>query len=174
MGRQINFFLHQDDQAGFDELLKNFGDVVLLPYYHYDNKVSTVKDTLIRDIREEGSRVYLIRKQDFQGVRLRHIENFGYWLIDDNALPVIHFDRGETTDGAIKSGRLYFTTDYVDATKMVMVKKPEDFIKWADNIIKTVRRKLIKQKYKLGVYTYTEYLGQHASKWKEFNRAEIA
>ncbi|GEM_PF-2731209 len=26
----------------------------------------------------------------------------------------------------------------------------------------------------MGAYTYTEYLGDYAFKWKEFNRAEIA
>ena len=56
---------------------------------------------------------------------------------------------------------------------MIIIKKSEDFIKWADNVIKTVRRKLIKQKYNLGAYTYTEYLGPHAVKWKELNDAEI-
>ena len=173
MGRQINFFLHQDDQDDFDKLLKSFGDILLLSYYHYDNKVTTVKDTIIRDLVKEERRVYLIRTNDFNKVRLTHITNFGYWLVDDNALPVIHFDRCVTTDDKIQSGRLYFTVDYLDSDKMVMIKKTDDFIKWADNVIKTVRRKLIKQKYNMGPYTYTEYLGQHAVKWKEQNKAEI-
>jgi hypothetical protein len=174
MGRQINFFLHQDDQTDFDKLLKSLGDIVLIPYYHYDNKVATVEDTIIREVRKEGERVYLIRKSDFSEVRLWHIQNFGYWLVDDNSLPVIHFDRSVTSKGKIERGRLYYTIDYLDSDKMVMIKKAEDYIKWADNVIKTVRRKLIKGKYKIGPYTYTEYLGHHACKWKEFNRAEIA
>lgn len=173
MGRQINFFLHQDDQDDFDKLLKSFGDIVLLPYFHYDNKVGTVNDTIIRDLKKEERRIYLIQNKDFKNVRLTHIEKFGYWLVDDSALPVIHFDRSVTTDDKIQSGRLYFTVDYVDPNKMLMIKKPDDFIKWADNVIKTVRRKLTKQKYNLGPYTYTEYLGPHAVKWKELNAAEV-
>jgi hypothetical protein len=43
MGRQINFFLRQDDQPGLDKLLKSFGDIVLIPYYHHDNRVATVE-----------------------------------------------------------------------------------------------------------------------------------
>jgi hypothetical protein len=173
MGRQINFFLHQDDQMDFDKLLKSFGDLILIPYYHFDNKVATIQDTIIRDIRKEGERVYLIRKADLRNVRLTHIKNFGYWLVDDNSLPVIHFDRSVTLDGKIRSGRLYFTVDYVDTSKMVMIKKADDFVKWADNVIKTVRRKLTKQKYQIGAFTYTEYLGQNAVKWKALNGAEI-
>lgn len=174
MGRQINFFLHQDDQADFDLLLKSLGDIVLVPYYHYDKKVATIADTIVRDIKKEGVRVYIIRKSDFKDIKLKHIEHFGYWLVDDNSLPVIHFDRSVTSDGTIKSGRLYFTVDYVNTDKMIMIRKSEDFIKWADNVIKTVRRKLVKHKHIMGTYTYTEYLGQHAAKWKEFNKAEIA
>jgi hypothetical protein len=174
MGRQINFFLHQDDQVDFDRLLKTFGDIVLLPYYHHDNKVSTIEDTLIRDVTKEGRRVYIIRRSDFKNILLTHIEKFGYWLVDDRALPIVHFDRSVTKNDKIERGRIYFQTDFVDSKEMRMVKKSDDFIKWADNIIKTVRGKLKKHKYNSGAYTYTEYLGDNAVKWKEVNRAEIA
>lgn len=173
MGRQINFFLHQDDQVDFDRLLKTFGDVVLLPYYHYDNQVSTIEDTVIRDIAKEGRRVYLMRRCDFKNIPLTHIEKLGYWLVADRTLPIVHFDRGPADDDKIERGRIYFELDFVDSNEMKMVKKPDDFIKWADNIIKTVRRKLQKQKYNLGSYTYAEYLGDNAVKWKEINGAKI-
>ena len=150
MGRQINFFLHQDDQADFDRLLKTLGDIVLLPYYHYDNKVSVIEDTIIRDIPKEGRRVYLIRRSDFKHIPLTHIEKFGYWLVDDHTLPIIHFDRCVTKDDKIEKGRIYFQPDFVDTKEMRMIKKSDDFIKWADNVIKTVRRKLNKHKYNLG------------------------
>jgi hypothetical protein len=174
MGRQINFFLHRDDQADFDRLLKTFGDIVLLPYYHYDNKVSTIEDTLVRDRIKEGRRVYLIRRSDFKDIPLTHIEKFGYWLVDDRILPIVHFDRGVTTDAKIERGRIYFQPDFVDSKEMRMIKKSDDFIKWADNIIRTVRRKLKKYKHNIGAYSYTEYLGDNADKWRELNRAEIA
>jgi hypothetical protein len=173
MGRQINFFLHQDDQADFDKLLKTFGDIVLLPYFHFDNNVSTIPDSIVRDLKKEERRVYLIRTNDFNDVRLKHIEAFGYWLVDDHSLPVIHFDRSITKDGKIESGRLYFEVEYVDTQRMTMVKKPDDFVKWADNVLKTVRRKLRKYKHRMGPYEYTAYLGEQAEKWKEFNRAVI-
>ena len=56
---------------------------------------------------------------------------------------------------------------------MIMVKKPDDFIDWADNIIKTVRRKLKKHPCNMGSHIYKEYLGENAVKWKEDNRAEL-
>src|SRR5271154_6143281 len=107
MGRQVNFFLHPDDQLSFDLVLRSFGDTVLLPYYHHNNKISTVEDTLIRDIRKEGDRIYLVRKEDFKDIKLRYVSNFDYWLIEDNGLPVLHFDRCIFRDNKIHRGRLY-------------------------------------------------------------------
>ena len=171
MGRQINFFLHSDDQKEFDEFLKSFGDVVLLPYYHFDNKVSVIKDTLIRNIETEGERIYLIRPEDLKNVKLIHIEKFNYWLVDDNSLPVLHFDRSVFKDNVINSGRLYFQPQYVE--NMQWVKKSDDFINWADRIIKSARRQLKKHKYEMGNYSYTEYLGKHALEWFVNNNAEV-
>src|SRR3954463_5179736 len=98
MGRQINFFLHPKDQENFDTLLKSFGEVILLPYYHQHNKISTVTDTLINDIKKEGSRIYLVRPVDFKEIKLEHISKFDHWLVADNKLPVLHFDRSVFKD----------------------------------------------------------------------------
>ena len=106
MGRQINFFLHPDDQDDFDKLLKSFGDVILLPYYHFDNKVSTVADTIIRDTKKEDSTIYLVRPEDLKDIKLVHIEKFNYWLVDSSSLPVLHFDRSVFRDNTIHRGRV--------------------------------------------------------------------
>ena len=171
MGRQVNFFLHPDDQENFDTLLKSFGNVILVSYYHYDNKISTVSDTIIRDLKKEGSRIYLARQVDFKDIKLEYFTNFNCWLVADNQLPVLHFDRSVFKGNKIHSGRLYFQTQFVD--NMQWVKKPDDFINWADNIITTVRRKLRKYKYKMSNYDYTQYLGENALKWLIENGAEI-
>ena len=47
MGRQVNFYLHPDDQAEFDAMLKSSGDNIIVPYYHFTDKISTVPDTII-------------------------------------------------------------------------------------------------------------------------------
>ncbi|MEI3800517.1 MULTISPECIES: hypothetical protein [unclassified Chitinophaga] len=166
MGRQVNFFLHPDDQNDFDILLKSFGEVRILSYYHYDNKISTVDDTLIRGI-EEGGRLYLVRPQDFESMKLWHIEKFNYWLLKDNELPVLHFDRCGFDGNELHRGRLYFQPQY--AENMQMVNKSEDFIEWADNIIKVVRRKLKKHKFDMGGWGYAEYVGKNALGWIENN-----
>src|SRR5687768_3831778 len=174
MGRQINFYLHWDDQADFDKLLKSFGDIVLLPYYHYDNKVSIAEDTIVRDLKKEGNRIYLIRRKDFKNIPLTHIKNFGYWLIEDKALPVVHFDRCVMTTNKMETGRIYFQTYYLNSDEMKMVNMPDEFIRWGDKIINTIRRKLKKYNHSIGTRACTEYVGEHALQWLTVNRAVLA
>ncbi len=171
MSRQINFFLHPDDQTDFNEFLKSFGDFKILPYYHFDNKVSTRNDTILRDIKKEGAKVYLIRAEDLTDIPLRHIEKFKYWLIEDDRLPAIEFGRCILRENKIMSGRLYFRTHYYEGQDYIQ--KSEQFIKWADKIIKSARRKLISHKVSQGKYTYTYYFGDNAMRWYKDNKAEI-
>lgn len=171
MGRQINFFLHPDDNKDFEVLLKSFGDIVFLPYYHHDNKVSTIEDTQIHDIVKEGTRVYLVRPEDIKDVKLTYIAKFNYWLVEDTGSPVLHFDRCTFNENKIQRGRLYFHPQSVK--DMTWLKKSDDFVNWADNIIKTVRRKLKKHKHEMGSYSYTEFLGPKALDWLNTNNAVV-
>lgn len=64
MGRQINFYIHPNYCLDFEVLLKATGDIVLLPYYHYDNKLRTVPTTLPADIISEVSKPKKYPKQN--------------------------------------------------------------------------------------------------------------
>jgi len=171
MGRQINFFLHPGDHGGFDELLKSFGDVVLFRHYQYSDVLTTIDDTLIRDIDKEKNRVYLMRPTDFKGIGLEYVENHHYWYVNNRSLPVLHFDRSVYNNKSIQRGRLYFEPRYVKDTEWV--NKPDDFIHWADKILKTVRSRLKKYKYQMGNSNYTEYLGACALKWLQETEARV-
>lgn len=163
MGRQINFYLHPGDYQEFEELLLATGDIIFLPHFHYDGKVRTVDTTIPTDLREEGSKIYLVRRQDFRQMKLHHIEKFGYWLVDNNDLPVLHYDRCDFANGKIIRGRLYFQPSFVKDMKWV--NKPEDFVSWSDHVIKTARRKLKKYKFDMGGWGFSEHVGKHAKDW---------
>ena len=170
MGRQINFFLQGEDQNEFDILLKSCGSPIFLSYYHYDSQLSITDDTLMRDRKKEGGRIYLVRPLDVGIMQLKFIENFGYYLLKDNELPVLHYDRCASTDNEIHRGRLYFEPKYV--RDMQWIEKSDDFVKWADNIIKTVRRKLKKHTINAGGWSYQEYVGKNAAIWIDNNKPE--
>lgn len=163
MGRQINFYLHPDDYQEFEDMLTASGDVVLLPYYQSDNILRSIETTLPTDIKKEGDRVYIVRKPDLSKIELQHIEKFGYWLVDDNHLPVLHYDRCNFDGNRIIRGRLYFQPQFVK--DMQWINKTEDFVGWADNVIKTARRKLKKYKFDMGGWSFSEYVGKHAKEW---------
>jgi hypothetical protein len=163
MGRQINFYLHPDDFQEFEDLLKASGDIVLLPYFHFDNKLSTVDTTIPIDIKSEEKRIYLVRHEDLNQIRLQHIEKFGYWLVDDNHLPVLHYDRCHFENNKLIRGRLYFQPSYVN--EIGWVNKSEEFIFWADSIIRTARRKLKKYKFDMRGWSFSEYVGKNAKEW---------
>ncbi len=169
MGRQVNFFLHKDDEEDFDKFLKSFGDVVLLPYHHYDNKTSIIPDTILRNIQKEGGRVFLVQPEHLKDIKLHHIKKFDHWLLDESSLPILHYDRCISRPGEIQSGRLYFEPKFVanDAWQA----KPDAFVKWADKIINSVRRNLKKHQLRIGEYTTSAYLGNHAGIWTEKNKA---
>lgn len=173
MGRQINFFLSKNDQKSFDDFLRTFDDICFLAYYNKSNAPTIINDTLIYDQLKEGSRVYLVRKQDIKKIKFTFIEKFNYWLIDDSPSPVLHFDRCVSYNNDLRSGRLYFQPKYVE--NLQWVEKDIDFIKWSDSIIAKSRRffKKYKYKYESSSYEYTAYFGQDAMKLIEENKAEM-
>lgn len=169
MGRQVNFFLHKEDQLSFDKLLKTWENSVLLRYKTDKAELSILDSS----ISESGdvSRICLARREDLHEVIMQFIASQNYWLIDSTCSPVIELDRSLCTDESIRRGRLYFQPRYV--AEMEWVEKSKDFNDWADNIIRTVRRKLKKYKHQMGRHTYSEYLGEHALRWVQENKAEI-
>jgi hypothetical protein len=170
MGKQINFYLHPDDYQDFEDVIKTTEDILFLPYYHYDNKVSIVSTTIPSDLKRDGFRIYLIRKQDLNQMQLNHIEKFGYWLIADNHLPVLHYDLCRFENEKIMRGRLYFNASFVEDMKWV--NKSEDFVNWADSVIKTSRRKLKRYKFDMGGWGFSEYVGKHAKDWLDKTKQE--
>lgn len=174
MGKQINFFLHPNDQNDFNDFLNSFDDICFLSYYHKTDYPTIIDDTLIRDHIKEGIKVHLIRKQDLKKIRFQFIEKFNYWLIDDNASPVLDFDRCITWENEIRSGRLYFQPKFIE--NMQWVEKNSDFIKWSDFIISKTRRYFKKHRYKYenSSCEYNAYLSQKAMSLLTDNKATIS
>jgi hypothetical protein len=172
MGRQINFFLHPDDQEEFDKILKSVAECALLPFQQYSNNPTVVQDTVIRNLDNEGTRIYMVKPEHFPDLELEYNERHNYWFINDKEAPVIHFDRSIYKDGKIKRGRLYFQTQYLKNSEWVS--KPENFVKWGDKLLRTARRKLKKYNWGEGRYQYTEYLGENALQWLRDTNALIS
>jgi hypothetical protein len=170
MGRQINFYLHPNDYQDFENTLKAFGNTVFLPYYHYNSKVRTIETTIPINLKNEGSRVYLIQQQDLSQIELEHIEKFDYWLVADRDLPVLHYDRCDFDKGKMVRGRLYFQPSFI--RDMQSVNKSSEFVIWADSVLRKVRRSLIRYKFEMDGWGFSEYVGKNAKDWLDKTKLE--
>jgi len=171
MGRQVNFYLHGEDQNEFDDLLKSCGNPVILPFYYPENQVFTVADTLMRNNEKEGDRVYLVRPMDFPQMQLEYNAYHGRWYLKEFELPVLHYDRCSSTENEIYRGRLWFQPHYSKNGEWAF--HSEEFIRWADNVINKARRKLKKVAIGPENYKYQAYVGKSAALWIEKNRPAL-
>ena len=170
MGRQVNFYLHPNDYLEFENTLRACGNFVFLPYFHYSTEIRVVDTTIPIDLNREGTRVYLIQKEDLKQVKLEHIEKFNYWLVADRDLPVLHYDRCDFDKCRIVRGRLYFQTSFV--RDMQLISKPAEFVKWADKVIRKVRSNLIRYEFDMGGWGFSEYVGKSAKDWLDMTKNE--
>jgi len=171
MGRQVNFYLHGEDQNEFDALLRSCGNPVILPFYYPKNQVFTVPNTLMRNKEKEGERVYLVRLMDFPEMQLEYNAYYGNWYLKEFELPVLHYDRCSNTESEIYRGRLWFQLNY--RKNMEWAFHSEEFIKWANSVINKARRKLKKIAIDPENYNYQAYVGKSAASWIEKNRPAL-
>jgi hypothetical protein len=101
---------------------------------------------------------------------LKYFEKRDFWFIDEDELPVLHFDRCTYKQNELDRGRLYFNPKYVK--ELQWIDKPQEFVKWADSLISQARRKLEKRKYSSGKWTYMDYVGRHALFWIQEHNPE--
>jgi hypothetical protein len=171
MARQANFFLHPDDLPAFDEHLKSFGEIVVVPQLQPEERPETFPDTLPRDLDEWGHRYYLLRPADAGSIPLRRIPNVVPWLVDDRELAAVHFDLSILRGDRILLGRLYFEPRFVRGDQLV--DKPADFIRWADQLIRGARRRLLRFQEEVGGHPYKAFIGPHAEVWRGAHAAHI-
>jgi hypothetical protein len=174
VGRQVGFYLHPDDEPDFDRFLKSFGEVVLVPHLQRTGTLTTVPDTLTASrggFDYEGSRIYLVRPGDLASVQLEHQPSEGYWLVDEAPLAGLHFDRCGLRSDRLLEGRLYFQTRYVRDGRWA--DPPEDFVRWADRIVRGARRKLRKVTLPVGDRTATRHMSPAAEAWMHARHAGL-
>ena len=169
MGRQVNFYLHTKDLASFFQLLKE-RDVLFISTQYDGKQLSIIENPSVEDAED----MYLARKEDLDKVTFREWDGVykKTWRMDLHKAPVIELLKSHynSEHGIISRGRLYFLPDYYDDSELIT--KDETFIKWADSLIGTIRRKLIKRK-EINGFRATFYLGKYADEWVEQNSVEV-
>lgn len=127
MGRQIIFFLAEDDEAPFETLLRSLGPLTILSTD--PASPMQVNSTRIKQMGKEHLTLFLAQTEYDRRLS---------W-IDLQQLPVIEFGRCYREPNFIRSGRLYFVPRYYDKDD-VAVSKQESFVAWGDALIRKARR----------------------------------
>ena len=159
MGRQIQLYLTPDDVTAFEAALKQRGDVKFVAWSS-PNAAPRILDTSTgRNEHGFRSHCYLVRPQDTARLRLKCVPRQGYWLLDSElSALVVEFNGGFFDGRLLRRGRLFYETGYYDSSG-VWVRKPEDFIKWAQSITR-LSKKLFQRDP-----VFDAYLGDSARKW---------
>lgn len=162
--------MNKEDQTYFDNLLATWENLVFINDISLDGEVAIISDSLLLN-ESEDLNFYLARREDLNDIQLKFLPSQYYWYVDSLQSPVIKYSRCYFTDTMIRRGRLWFQPGaYKDSE---WIDKNQDFVEWADTIIKKIRRKLKRYKHQKGEYTYSEYVGESTLKWAQENNAEI-
>lgn len=84
-------------------------------------------------------KVLLVPPTDVSKVRSEYVSAQKYWTVDTLTSPVVEVSRCYVERNAIRPGRLYYRDGYYSADGQWTM-QPEDFRKWAADLLKTARK----------------------------------
>jgi hypothetical protein len=160
MGRQVNFYMLPEDLLEFEQMLRSKEDVYFVEYRLQEPKLKTMETLTVQEMGKSWLTCFLVRVCDAENLLYKYVPVQNYWHIDDDRSPAVELWRCYFDGSILRRGRLYFLPDFYD-DKGQLVKKPEDFIKWANSLLQWVRKK-----YKRDPETGF-YIGPHAEAWKK-------
>src|SRR5712692_10298591 len=117
--KQINFFLTAKDQSSLLEHFRSRGDFEIACSITYGCSVDLLETAEVREMGVEWLKVYLVRPNDLDGVRLNYLPNQNYKTVDIVRSLAIEFDRCYHAGQQLRRGRLYFVTAYYDGGVLV-------------------------------------------------------
>lgn len=170
MGRQVNFFMNNDDLAEFEKRLLDKHDALFLQPVFSSPTMNILSSLVIPETENVHRSCYLCRKQDRDQIVFKEVvptnpKISSYWSVISDSSPIIEFDRCYWNNEFIRRGRLYFVVrQYVQHG---LAEKPQDFLAWGDNILRWVRRNYLRET------TFGFYIGPNTAKWVQENDIEL-
>jgi hypothetical protein len=132
LGRQLNFYAGPRDTQMLAHELRKKGAVII-------GDRSPKSEPVVADLELplfKGSvSACLVRKQDLHGIRWWHYPKLGYFVLDPMESPIVQFQGSIMQEQIMLKGRLWFSPATVGG-----LKKPADFVRWADTQLRVVRK----------------------------------
>lgn len=154
MGRQVNFYLSNVDQEELARKLDAMSEMAaaLPPFPSPQVRIQTVSQ-LARWKSGEHDTV-LFRPADSALLTFRQSSPELGYFVDLFRSPVIEFSRCIMTNDQILRGRVYYIAGFIEDDHRDF-KKPPDFIKWATDVFKIVKKHCVERRD-------GEYIGREA------------
>lgn len=137
MGRQIKYFMSDDDVAEFMSFLTKEKDIAILAY----TQPSLNATPLERLPEERHEIVFLWNRAISPMPTYSYIDKQKYFVIDSSTSEVIEFLRGLgiVTRKTITEGRIWIENSYYDENG-ILIKKNPAFIKWYESLVRWIRK----------------------------------
>lgn len=162
LGRQVGFYATQDDIDALVAESRKRGAVVIAQMSArpeptiYADGLPTFRGPLHSDDQSRVSAA-LVRLHDVDRLKWWHNPNFGYWEINDARELVVQFLGPLVKGKTMSAGRLWYSPE-----ESVRKNKPEDFLKWAESLLR-IPRKLFPKAPRPESYSYTQHVGPGAA-----------
>jgi hypothetical protein len=153
-----------DDLAEFEAALVARGDVIFCPVRQPSRELCQAPT--LAPLPEDFGMRYLVRQGDYEKLRIDHVPQQGCYVIRAAHSPVVEFSRSKLVaeTGRLSQGRLWFATAYSEGE--VRREPAEDFLKWADSLVKMIRKSKhyspLKEPQHKGLY-----ISRRAAAWRE-------
>jgi hypothetical protein len=165
MGRQVNFYMHPDDLAEFEAMLNARGQICFLER-RSSTPATVTRQGLAADQPKEPPLAYLVQEHHLSNVRTIVIGE-EFYVVDVHQSPVVELMPSVYDGDVLGRGRLYFLPGHYDGNDQY-VNKPGDFLKWADSLLRWIRRH-----YRRHPETGW-YVGPHADRWVSHDGGQLS
>ena len=149
-------FITPSDTRAVEAALRETGELVIL---HSRSPTGRPREIEHLDFVENGKRwlfTLLVLREHLGQVRMHHVPEQGYWVIDELTPPVVEFSCSFYDGRIIRTGRIYYADGYYGPGDE-WIEKPEAFRTWAAKALRRVKKTLTK----CGV----AYVGAEAGAW---------
>ena len=141
MGRQVNFYMNQEDENEFLEFVKGTGKVDILPYKSQTSTFEPLEKLPDPFSEKFSGGLWLFNRGVSSNLLVEFVPTQGYYSINPLQSSVIEFTRSGVKEKYLRRGRLWAEFTYLDKERMILLPKEPEFGKWYDAIAKWVRGK---------------------------------
>jgi hypothetical protein len=150
MGKQVNFYMTQEDERDFVEFVRSDRNVGILTYTSPINALPLVEELPNRN-EHFGGHTFLWDMDNSPRPVQEYIPTQKYYLVDEINSEVIEFSRSNINEGRLVRGRIWAEM-VVWNTEGTMRPKSESFQKWFDRLANWIKRH--GERNKFGEYVF--------------------